>query len=196
MGVRSSSKHRQLARQVGGVSLIGASSMAITSKCKIALRLRTMFYFGTILSIEDEEGTLHRVADPPKKKLSSEILRGARVEQRVAPPLASRGKMTPYKPKVGSSPTRKTPLSTSPTKEWTRITRKKEANTPSQGTRTHRAIFPMPSPSKKDERKSAIALAPFFPDVLFIGGRLESSPIPRLCSEPIPRLCSCNEHAE
>jgi hypothetical protein len=54
--------------------------MAITSKCKIALHLRTMFCFGTISSIADEEGTLHRVADPLEKKLSSEIPRGARAE--------------------------------------------------------------------------------------------------------------------
>jgi hypothetical protein len=150
--------------------LIQASSMAIISKCKIALHPRTMFCFGTISSIADEEGTLHRVADPSEKKLSSEIPSGARAEQRVAPPLASRGKMSPCKPKVGGSPTQKTPLSTSPTKEWIWITRKKEANVPSQGARTRRAIFPTPSPSKEDEKKSAITPAPFFPDVLFIGG--------------------------
>jgi hypothetical protein len=159
------------------VSLIQASSMAITSKCKIALSPGTIFCFGTISSIADEEGTLHHVADPPEKKLSSEIPRGARAEHRVAPPPASRAKMTTYKTKVGSLPTRRTPLFTSPTKEWTWITPKKEANTLSQGTRTHRAIFPTPSPSKEDGRKSAIAPAPFYPDVLFIGGRLESLPI-------------------
>jgi hypothetical protein len=95
----------------------------------------------------------------------------------VAPPPASRGKVTPYEPKVGSSPTRRTSLSTSPTKEWTQITRKKEANSPSQGTRTRRAIFPTPSPSKEDGKKSAITPAPFYPDILFIGGRLASAPI-------------------
>jgi hypothetical protein len=63
--------------------------MAITSKCKIALRPGTMFCFGTISSIANEEGTLHRVADPLEKKLSSETPRGARIEQRVAQPLAS-----------------------------------------------------------------------------------------------------------
>jgi hypothetical protein len=131
------------------VSLIQANSMAITSKCEIALRPGTMFCFGTISSIVDEEGTLHHVADPPEKKVSSKILRGARAEQRVAPPPASRAKMTSYKPKVGSSPTRGTPLSTSPTKEWTQITQKKEANTPSQWTRPRRAIFSMLSPSKE-----------------------------------------------
>jgi hypothetical protein len=68
-------------------------------------------------------------------------------------------------------------LSTSPTKQWTRITRKKEANVPSQGTRIDRAIIPAPSPSKEDGKKSAITPAPFYPDILFIGGRLESSPI-------------------
>jgi hypothetical protein len=100
--------------------------------------------------------------------------------------------MTSYKPKVGSSPTQRTPLSTSPTKEWTRITRKKEANTPSQGTRTRRAIFPTLSPTKEDGRKSAITLAPFYPDVLFIEGRLESSPIsddePTMQREELPSV--------
>jgi hypothetical protein len=151
--------------------------MAITSKCKIALRPGTMFCFGTISSIADEEGTLHHVADLPEKKLSLEIPRGARAEQQVAPPPASPAKITSYKPKVESSPTRKTPLSTSPTKEWTQITEKKEANILSQGTRTRGAIFPTPSTSKEDGKKSTIASAPFYSDVLFIEGRLESAPI-------------------
>jgi hypothetical protein len=43
--------------------------------------------------------------------------------------------------------------------------------------RAHCTIFPAPSPSKEDGKKSAITLAPFYPDILFIGGRLESSPI-------------------
>jgi hypothetical protein len=54
--------------------------MAVTSKCKIALRPGTMFCFGTISSIVDDEGTLHRIADPPEKKLSTEIPREARAE--------------------------------------------------------------------------------------------------------------------
>jgi hypothetical protein len=157
--------------------LIQASSMAIVSQCKIALRPRTMFYFRTISSILDGEGTLHRIADPLEKKLSSKIPKETRVEQRVAQPPASRAKMTSYKPKIGSSPTRKTPLSTSPTKEWTQITRKKEANVPCQGMRARRVIFPAPSPSKEDRKKSVVATTPFYPDFLFIGGRLESSPI-------------------
>jgi hypothetical protein len=36
---------------------------------------------------------------------------------------------------------------------------------------------PTPLPSKEDEKKHATPPAPFFPDVLFIQGRLESSPI-------------------
>ena len=133
--------------------MIQASSMTITSKCKIALRPGTMFCFGTISSIADEEGTLHRVADPSEKKLSSEILRGARAEQRVALPLTPRGKMTPYKPKVGSLPTQKTPLSTSPTKEWTWITRKKEANVPSQGREHTESSFRHLRPQRRTKRK-------------------------------------------
>jgi hypothetical protein len=54
--------------------------MVVTSKCKIALRPRTVFCFGTISSIADEEGTLHHIADQPEKKLSLGISRGVRVE--------------------------------------------------------------------------------------------------------------------
>jgi hypothetical protein len=151
--------------------------MAITSKCKIALRPRSVFCFGTISSIVDEKGILHRIAHLPEKKLSSEVLGKTRAEQRVAQPPAPQVKITLYKPKIGSLPTRRTPLSTSPTKEWTRITRKKEENVPSKGMGPRRVIFLVPSPSKEDEKKCAIAAAPFYPDILFIGGRLESSPI-------------------
>jgi hypothetical protein len=35
----------------------------------------------------------------------------------------------------------------------------------------------MPSPSKEGKKKSVITLAPFYPDVLFIEGILESLPI-------------------
>jgi hypothetical protein len=69
----------------------------------------------------------------------------------------------------------KTLLSTSPTKKWTRITRKKEI--PSQGRRTCHTTFPIPPPSKEDGKKSYIAPAPFYPDILFIQGRLKSTPI-------------------
>jgi hypothetical protein len=66
--VRSDPKHRQLARQVGGVSTIQASSMAVTFYSKITLRPGSVFCFGTISSVADEEGILHRIADPPEKK--------------------------------------------------------------------------------------------------------------------------------
>jgi hypothetical protein len=40
-----------------------------------------------------------------------------------------------------------------------------------------RAIFPAPSPSKKDGKELVTAVTPFYPDILFIGGILKSSPI-------------------
>jgi hypothetical protein len=40
-----------------------------------------------------------------------------------------------------------------------------------------RAILPTPPPSKENEKKHTTAPAPFYPDILFIQGRLESSPI-------------------
>jgi hypothetical protein len=44
--------------------------MAVTSQWKIALLPGSVFCFGTISSIVDEKGTLHRIADPPEKKFS------------------------------------------------------------------------------------------------------------------------------
>jgi hypothetical protein len=178
LGVRFDSKHRQLARQVGGVSLIKASPMAITFKNKTTLRSGAMFRFGTISCIADEEGILHRVANPPKKKPSSRILRGTRARLRTAPPPAARGKMIPRGRRSGSprekkdrlvgvSHTRKTPLSTLPTKEWTQITRKMKVNVLSQGMRARRATFPIPPPSREDGKKNTVAPAPFYPDIVF-----------------------------
>jgi hypothetical protein len=188
LGVRSDTRHRQLARQVGGVSLIKVNSMAVTFKNKITLSPGAMFRFGSISCIADEEGTLHRVADPPKKKPSSGILREARASPRTTPPLIAQGKMVPCRPgfrsprekkdrSVGVSLTQKTLLSTLPTKEWTRITRKKEINILSHGRRTNQATFSIPLPSKEDGQKNTVVPAPFYPDILFIHGRLESAPI-------------------
>jgi hypothetical protein len=47
--------------------------MAVTFQHKIILRPGSVFCFGTISSVADEEGTLHCIADPPEKKLSSKI---------------------------------------------------------------------------------------------------------------------------
>jgi hypothetical protein len=76
--VRSDPKHRQLARQVGGVSTIQASSMAVTFYSQITLRPGSVFCFGTISSVADEEGILHRIADPPEKKSPPNELRKCR----------------------------------------------------------------------------------------------------------------------
>jgi hypothetical protein len=128
LGARSDPKHRQLARQVGGVSPIQASLMAITLQHKIILRPGSVFCFGTISSVADEEGTLHRIADPPKRKPSSTISGKAGAKQEKAQPPALRAKTTSCKPGPEDLSTRRTPLSTSSTEKWTRVTRKKEAN--------------------------------------------------------------------
>jgi hypothetical protein len=75
--------------------------------------------------------------------------------------------------RAGNSLARRTLLPTSPTKEWTRITRKKEASK----VEACQVILPTPSPSKKDIKEFITVATPFYPDVLFIRGRLESSPI-------------------
>jgi hypothetical protein len=72
-----------MVRQVGGVSLIQASSIAITFQHKITLRPGSMFCFGTISFVADEEGILHRIADPPKKKPSLKISEKARTKQEI-----------------------------------------------------------------------------------------------------------------
>jgi hypothetical protein len=109
------------------VSLIQASSMVVIFQHKIALRPRSVFCFGTISSVVDEEGILHRIADPPEKKPSSKISEKAGIRQQIAQPPAPRAKTTSCKSGAESSFTRRTPLSTSSTEEWTQITRKKRS---------------------------------------------------------------------
>jgi hypothetical protein len=109
------------------VSLIQASSMAIIFQHKIALRPRSVFCFGTISSVADEEGILHRIVDPPEKKPSSKISKKAGTRQQIAQPPVPRAKTTSCKSGAEKSFTRRTSLSTSSTKEWTRITRKKRS---------------------------------------------------------------------
>jgi hypothetical protein len=139
--VRSDPKHRQLARQVGGVLTIQASSMAVTFYSKITLRPGSVFCFGTISSVADEEGILHRIADLPEKESPSTNSENTGEAQ----PPAFRMKIISRKSGAEGSRTRRTPLPTSPTKEWTQIARKKATTT----------------------------AVPFYPDVLFIG-RVES----------------------
>jgi hypothetical protein len=43
--------------------------------------------------------------------------------------------------------------------------------------RARQATFPIPLPSKKDRKKDTVGPAPFYPDILFIQGRLELAPI-------------------
>jgi hypothetical protein len=105
---------------------------------------------------------LHRIADPPKKKsppTNSENIGEAQ-------PPALRKKIAFRKPGAEGPVTRRTPLSTSPTKEWTQIARKKE-------TRRKQVVLSVPPPSKESGKKIATTFAPFYPDVLFIG-RVES----------------------
>jgi hypothetical protein len=160
--VRSDPKHRQLARQVGGVSTIQASSMVVTFYSKITMRPGSVFCFGTISSVADEEGILHRIADPPEKKSPPTNSENAGK----VPPPALRKKIVSGKSGAEGSLTRKTPLSTSSTKEWTRITRKKE-------TREEQVVLSIPPASKENGKKVATTAAPFYPDILFIG-RVES----------------------
>jgi hypothetical protein len=54
-----------------------------------------------------------------------------------------------------------------------RITRKKETNE----VKAHRAALLIPPPSKENRKKLVATTVPFYPDVLFIEGRVESTPV-------------------
>jgi hypothetical protein len=99
------------------VSSIQASSMAITFQHKIILRPGSMFYFGTISSVADEAGTLHRIADPSERKFSSKISKKIRAKQEKAQPPVLRKKITFSKLGAEGPSARRTPLSTSSTEE-------------------------------------------------------------------------------
>jgi hypothetical protein len=146
--------------------------MAVTFHRKITLRPGSVFCFGTISSIADEEGTLHRIADPPKKKSTPTRSENVGVRKEKAQPPALRKKIAFGKPGAEGPLTRRTPLSTSPMKEWTQIARKKEANK----TRRKQVVLSVPLPSKENRKKITMTAAPFYPDVLFIG-RVESPPV-------------------
>jgi hypothetical protein len=117
----------------------------------------------------DEERTLHRLADPPERKPSSEISKKIGARQEKAQPRALLKKITSSKIGAEGPSARRTPLSTSSTREWTRITRKKEA-------KDHQDDLSVPPPSKENRKKIAVTATPFYPDVLFIE-RVESPPI-------------------
>jgi hypothetical protein len=151
------------------VSSIQASSMAVTFQHKIILCPGSMFCFGTISSVADEEGTLHCIADPPERKFSSKVSEKIGAKQEKAQPPVLRKKITFNKLGAEGPLARRTPLSTSPTGEWTQITRKMDA-------KGHQAGLSVPSSSKENRKKIAVTTAPFYPDVLFIG-RVESPPI-------------------
>jgi hypothetical protein len=140
--------------------------MAVTFHPKITLRPGSVFCFGTISSVADEEGTLHRIADPPKKKYPP--TNSENIGEKAQPP-ALQKKIAFSKPGAKGPLIRRTPLSTSPTKEWTQIARKKE-------TERKQVVLSVPPPSKENGKKIATTAAPFYPDVLFIE-RVELPPV-------------------
>jgi hypothetical protein len=149
--------------------------MAVTFQHKIVLRPGSVFCFGTISSVADEEGTLHRIADPPERKSSSKISGKVGAKQEKAQPPALRAKTTFSKLGAEGPSTRRTPLSTSPTKKWTQITRKKEVNK----VKDCQTALSVPPSLKENGKKLVTATVPFYPDVLFIG-RVESPPSPTM----------------
>jgi hypothetical protein len=141
--------------------------MAVTFQHKIILRPGSVFCFGTISSVADEEGTLHRIADPPERKSSSKISEKIGAKQEKVQPPALREKFTFGKLGAKGPPTRRTPLSTSPTEKWTWITRKKEANK----AKDYQAALSASPSSNQSREKTVTTTVPFYTNILFIGGR-------------------------
>jgi hypothetical protein len=164
--------------------------MAVIFHRKITLCPGSVFCFGTISSVADEEGTLHRIADPPRKKSPPTTSENVGVRQGKTQPPALRKKIAFSKPGAEGPLTRRTPLSTSPMKEWTQIARKKETNKIGR----KQVVLSVPPPSKENRKKIATTAAPFYPDVLFIG-RVESPPVsdnePTAPGEEPPQRESC-----
>jgi hypothetical protein len=71
--------------------------MAVTFQHKIILRPGSVFHFGTISTVVDEEGTLHCIADSPERKPSSTISGKVRAKQEKARPPMLRAKTTSCK---------------------------------------------------------------------------------------------------
>jgi hypothetical protein len=90
----------------------------------------------------------------------------------VQPPVL-RAKTPSCQPGAEGPSTWRTPLSTSSTETWTQITRIKEANK----VEDHQTALLIPSPSKENRKKLVTKTVPFYTDVLFIGVRVESTPI-------------------
>jgi hypothetical protein len=136
--------------------------MAVTFRSKITMRPGSTFCFGTISSVADGEGILHRLVDLPEQK--SPPTNSENAGKKLPPAL--RNKIVSGEAGAGSSLTRKTPLSASPTKEWTQVMRRKEV-------RERPVVLTVPPTSKENGKKVAAATIPFYPNVLFIG-RAES----------------------
>jgi hypothetical protein len=146
--------------------------MAVTFQHRIVLRPGSVFCFGTISSVADQEGTLHPIANPPERESSSKISGKVGAKKEKAQPPALRAKTTFSKLGAEGPSTRRTPLSTSPMEKWTRITRKKESNK----VKDCQTALSVPSSSRENGKKLVTPAVPFYPDVLFIG-RVESPPV-------------------
>jgi hypothetical protein len=163
-----------------------------------------MFHYGSHSCIADQ-GVLHHTVDPSEKRSSLmapiagaglPLLTLARITptnskaQKPQPASAPR-KIVPAsggpraitthvaRPTKAAPLSRWTPLSTSPTQVWTRITRRKEAGSPGTGVvaGTRPTIVPAAPLTWETARARDTAPSSFFPDVLFIQGIVEDAPI-------------------
>jgi hypothetical protein len=103
-------------------------------------------------SVADEKGILHRIADPPEKKPSSEISEKVGTRQQRAQPPPPQTKTASCKSRAENSLTRRTPLPTLSIEEWTRITRKKKKQA---GWRPVKLSFRHLRPQRRTKRNSS-----------------------------------------
>jgi hypothetical protein len=185
--------------------LIHDDSMAIVFNTLITFNAGEMFHFGSLSCIVDRKGVLHRIAGPfeegsspttpaaktglahPASAKTTPASFKARRPQptsaarRIAPALDGPRTTTTSaaRPTEEALPSRRTPLPTLPTRAWTRVTRRKKmggANADKiAGTRP--AVTSVAPLTWETAGVQNTAPSPFFPDVLFIQGRIEDAPI-------------------
>jgi hypothetical protein len=125
-GAQSGHKHRQLACQVGGVTLIPNDSMAIVFNTRVIFNTGKVFHFGSLSCITNREGVLHRTADPSEKRSSP---KAPITEPGSSRPTSARTTLTNSKarrPQPTSAPCRIVPVSGGPRSITTPVTQLNE----------------------------------------------------------------------
>jgi hypothetical protein len=172
--------------------LIHHNSMAIIFDTLITFNAREVIRFGSLSCITDQEGVLHRIAVPSESRSSPmEPIAPMNSKVRKPQPTFASCRIAPASGRPRAITThvarstkaahlsRRTPLSMSPTRVWTRITRRKGVDSPdtSMAAGTRPMTIPAAPLIWETTREWDTTLSSFFLDVLFIQGRVEDAPI-------------------